>query len=208
MNLEVWIAYVVATTILLTIPGPTVLLVVGYALAGGRRSAWWTVPGLTLGNFVAMALSLMGLGAILATSATAFAVLKWAGALYLVYLGLRMWRTEPARGPVDEPGASGGGWSVAGHAFAVTALNPKGIAFFIAFLPQFVSPAAPAAPQLVILGATFLALAVVNAFAYAVLAGSVRARLREPRLQRALNRVGGGLMIGAGLMMAAVRRVS
>lgn len=208
MTWEIWTAYVIATTILLMIPGPTVLLVVGYALSSGRRSAWLTVPGVALGDFVAMVASLAGLGALLAASADAFTALKWIGALYLVYLGIRMWRTEPTIGEIGAGGADRAQWSLTAHAFAVTALNPKGIAFFIAFLPQFISPAAPVAPQLFILGATFLVLAIANAVAYAILAGGMRERMRQPRLLRAINRTGGGLLIGAGIMTAALRRSS
>lgn len=208
MTWEIWIAYVIATTILLMIPGPTVLLVVGYALSSGRRSAWLTVPGVALGDAVAMAASLTGLGALLAASADAFTVLKWIGAAYLVYLGIRMWRTEPSTREIEPGGAARAQWSLAAHAFAVTALNPKSIAFFIAFLPQFISPAAPVAPQLFILGATFLALAIVTVAAYAILAAGMRERLRQPRLIRAINRTGGGLLIGAGIMTAALRRSS
>lgn len=208
MTWEIWTAYVIATTILLMIPGPTVLLVVGYALSSGRRSAWLTVPGVALGDAVAMAASLSGLGALLAASADAFTVLKWIGAAYLVYLGVRMWRAEPSIGEIEPGGAGRAQWSLAAHAFAVTALNPKSIAFFIAFLPQFISPAAPVAPQLFILGATFLALAIVTVAVYAILAAGMGERLRQPRLIRAINRTGGGLLIGAGIMTAALRRSS
>ena len=208
MTWEIWTAYVVATTILLMIPGPTVLLVVGYALSSGRRSAWRTVPGVILGDAVAMAASLTGLGALLAASADAFTVLKWIGAAYLVYLGVRMWRAEPSIGEIKPGETAGAQWSLTAHAFAVTALNPKSIAFFIAFLPQFISPAAPVTPQLVILGTTFLALAIVTVAAYAILAASMREQLRQPRVLRAINRTGGGLLIGAGIMTAALRRTS
>lgn len=208
MTWEIWIAYVIATTVLLTIPGPTVLLVVGYALSSGRRSAWWTVPGVTLGNVVAMAASLTGLGALLAASADAFTVLKWIGAAYLVYLGIRMWRTEASIGEADSQDTDYARWSLTAHAFTVTALNPKSIAFFVAFLPLFISPAAPVAPQLFILGATFLLLAIVSVVGYAFLAGGMRQRLRRPGLLRAMNRTGGGLLIGAGVMTAALRRTS
>lgn len=208
MTWEIWTAYVIATTILCTIPGPTVLLVVGYALSSGRRSAWWTLPGVTLGNVVAMAGSLTGLGALLAASADAFAVLKWAGAAYLIYLGVRMWRADPTIGEIEVGGAGRARWSLTAHAFAVTALNPKGIVFFIAFLPQFISPASPVTPQLAVLGVTFLIVAMLNAGAYAFLAGGMRERLRQPRLIRAINRTGGGLLIGAGIMTAALRRSS
>ena len=207
MTLEIWIAYVVATTVLLMIPGPTVLLVTGYAISGGGRTSWWTVPGVVLGDAVAMVASLAGMGALLAASATAFVVLKWVGAAYLVFLGIRMWRAEASLD--DEPDPTDvGRWTLTAHAFYVTALNPKSIAFFVAFMPQFVARSAPIIPQLLILGLTFLILAFVNIAAYAALASAMRKRMRSPGLFRAMNRAGGGILIGAGIMTAALRRIS
>jgi threonine/homoserine/homoserine lactone efflux protein len=206
MTFEVWLAYLVATTVVLLIPGPTIMLVVSYALTEGRRSVWGTVAGVALGDFTAMTLSFLGLGAVLATSAALFTVLKWLGAAYLIWLGIRMIRAKPA---VDGEAADRPVRSqrrMMGHAFAVTALNPKSIAFFIAFLPQFMTPAAPLLPQMVVLGGTFLVLAVVNAAGYALLAGRVRAAVCRPAVLRTVNRIGGGILIGAGVMVAAMRR--
>lgn len=203
MTLELWLAYVVASAVVLVVPGPTIMLVVSYALAHGRGSAWRTVPGVVLGDLVAMTVSLAGLGAVLATAAGLFTVLKWAGALYLVYLGVRLWRAPAALGTAR--GLRRGG-AMTGHAFAVTALNPKSIAFFVAFLPQFVNPAAAAIPQLVVLGATFLALALVDAVAYACLADKVRGWLGGGRGARLTSRAAGSVLIAAGLLTAAVRR--
>lgn len=206
MTIEIWMAFVFATTLLLLIPGPTVMLVVGYALSSGRGTAWRTVPGVALGDFVAMTLSLAGLGAILATSAEAFTVLKWVGALYLVYLGIKMWRATPTLGDLETDTKRGSGWSMTTHAFAVTALNPKGVVFFGAFLPQFLTSSEPVMPQLLILGTTFLILAILNAAGFALLAGTVRQRLRSEKILRRINRAGGSLLIGAGVMMATLRR--
>jgi threonine/homoserine/homoserine lactone efflux protein len=206
MTFELWLAFAAAAALLLAIPGPTVTLVIGYALGEGRRSAWATVAGVALGDFAALTLSLAGLGAVLAASASLFTLLKWLGAAYLVYLGIRLWRAEPS---FDEAGAAGSGKSrraMLGHAFLVTALNPKSILFFVAFLPQFIRPAAPALPQMAILGATFLVLATVNAALYAWLAGHIRHRIRQPRVLKAINRAGGGVLIAAGIATAAMRR--
>ena len=95
MSFATWIAFAVASVVLLLIPGPTVLLVVSYALTQGRRIAVAMAAGVALGDFTAMTLSLAGLGALLAASATLFTVLKWVGAAYLVYLGVRLWRAKP-----------------------------------------------------------------------------------------------------------------
>lgn len=204
MPLENWLAFAGASAVLLAIPGPTVLLVVAYALSHGRRAALATVAGVTLGDFTAMTLSLLGLGVLLATSASLFTVLRWAGALYLVYLGLKMWRSPTALEAAGGPEAASRR-AVLGHAYLVTALNPKSIAFFVAFLPQFIAPAEPLFPQLAVMEITFLALAALNAWACAWFAGSLGGMVRRPKVRRWFNRAGGGALIGAGAAMAASR---
>ncbi|MFZ1412956.1 MAG: LysE family translocator [Defluviicoccus sp.] len=207
MTAEVWLLFVAASALVLAIPGPTVLLVVSHALADGASSGWRTVPGVALGDAVAITVSILGLGALLATSATLFTLLKWFGALYLIVLGIRLWRSGAAE-PRDAPAArAGANRSATWQAFAVTVLNPKSIAFFIAFLPQFVVAGAPAWPQLVILALTFVSLAALNATLYVLVAGTFRARLARFQKHRAGNRIGGGILIGAGLLSVAAQRV-
>lgn len=205
MSVETWFAFVIAATFLVAIPGPTVTLVVGYALGVGRRAAWATVAGVALGDFTAMTLSLAGLGAVLAASATLFTVLKWIGAAYLVWLGIKLWR---APATIDDGGAESAkpAGAILWHAFAVTALNPKSILFFVAFVPQFIDAAAPVLPQLIVLEITFVTLAALNAALYAALAGRARRLVRRPEILRAVNRVGGGLLIGAGVAAVAWKR--
>jgi threonine/homoserine/homoserine lactone efflux protein len=175
-------------------------------LSDGRRSALSVLTGVALGDFMAMSLSVVGLGAVLAASATAFAVLKWVGAAYLVYLGFMMWRRPPRllADLADQRRTSD--LAKLGHAFAVTVLNPKSIAFFVAFVPQFISPATPMGTQVPVLVATFVALAVATNFAYAMAAGTLRDRVRQPRVLRAFNRIGGTVLIGAGIATAALSR--
>ena len=206
MQLDHWLAFVAASAIMLAIPGPTVLLVVSYALGYGRRAALAVVAGVGLGGFTAMTASMLGLGAILAASSTLFTALRWIGGAYLVYLGVKLWRA-PAR--IDEPGSDAPRASPArmfAHAFAVTALNPKGIIFFVVFVPQFLVPAEPFWRQAVILEATFITLDMLNVTLFALLASSARRRMREPRVQRAVNRTGGSLLIGAGALSAGWRK--
>ncbi len=202
MTIPLYLAFVAAASLLLVFPGPTVLMVVGYGLAEGRKSVWSLVAGVCLGDAVACAGSLAGLGAVLSASAAAFTCVKFVGALYLVWLGIGMLRAgEAAASPAPCP---------AGRkfvrAFTVTVLNPKTLLFFVAFLPQFVSPTSPALPQLALLGATFVALGAVNTAAYALLSGSLGGRIRDPRFARRLRRVGGGALIGAGVMTAVAAR--
>ena len=212
MALEHWLAFCVASAVLLAIPGPTVLLVISYALGHGRKVAGATVAGVTLGDFTAMTASMLGLGALLAASAAIFTVLKWIGAAYLIYLGIKLWRAPVAAaepGREDEPASSTEKpLGIFLHTYLVTALNPKSLIFFVAFLPQFLDAARPVAPQLVIFEATFLVLATANATLYALLAALARRQIRKPRIQRIVNRTGGTLMIGAGLLAAGWKRAT
>jgi threonine/homoserine/homoserine lactone efflux protein len=139
MTLSLWLAFVAASSILLIIPGPTVLLVVSYALGQGWRTALPMAIGVALGDFTAMTLSMLGLGALLATSATLFTILKWVGAIYLVWLGLKLWRAGGTLEAAPRTDACRPR-RMLGHAWLVTALNPKSITFFVAFLPPFLDP--------------------------------------------------------------------
>lgn len=203
---ETWLAFMAASTLLLLIPGPTVLLVLSYAISQGRRVAVSTAAGVALGDLVAMTASLMGLGALILASATAFTWLKWIGAAYLVYLGITLFlsagKGDGALPETDSVTAR----KTFTHAAIVTALNPKSIAFFIAFVPQFLDPAAPLIPQFVILIASFVSLAAVNALAYALSAATLRARLARPKAMAWLVRAGGVTLVGMGVLTAALRR--
>jgi threonine/homoserine/homoserine lactone efflux protein len=209
MSVEHWLAFVAASAVLLAIPGPTVLLIISYALGHGRKAASATVAGVALGDFTAMTASMLGLGALLAASAALFAVLKWIGAAYLVYLGIRLWRAPVGSGAVSAE-ASGNAahrpLRIFLHAYIVTALNPKSIIFFVAFLPQFLDMTRPITRQMIIFESTFLVLATLNAAAYGLMASMARKTIRKPRVQRVVNRVGGSLMIGAGLLAIGWKR--
>ena len=201
MDVTLWLAFVATALAMLVIPGPTILLVIGQSLGGGARNALPLAAGVALGDLTAMTLSLAGMGALLAASATAFALLKWVGAAYLVWLGVKMWRApvgEAAAPPLPPRRAMR-------QAYVVTALNPKSIVFFVAFVPQFLDPARPFLPQACILVATFVVLGAANATAYALLASRISGAVRRPGLRRALNRAGGTVLVGAGLAVALRR---
>ncbi|WP_422035875.1 LysE family translocator [Reyranella sp.] len=198
MSYETWVAFAAASSILLVIPGPTVLLVVSYALGQGWRTALPMAIGVALGDFTAMTLSMLGLGALLATSASLFTILKWVGAAYLVYLGIKLWRaggTLDTAPRTDTVSAA----KMLGHAWLVTALNPKSITFFVAFLPAFLDPKADFLTQMLVFETTFLVLAFANAFGYALVASRARRLASDPRALGVVNKVGGGLLIGAGV---------
>ncbi len=208
MPIENWLAFVAASAVMLAIPGPTILLVISYALSHGRKVAAATVAGVALGDFTAMTASMLGLGALLAASASAFTVLKWIGAAYLVYLGIKLWRAPVGEATdVDASAESGEPASrIFLHTYVVTALNPKSIIFFVAFLPQFFDLSHALPLQMVILEVTFLVLATLNAALYGLLASMARETVRKPSVRRIVNRTGGSLMIGAGLLAAGYRR--
>jgi threonine/homoserine/homoserine lactone efflux protein len=148
MDFQIWLAFVAASTALLLIPGPTVLLVLSYSISQGKRVALATVAGVAVGDLVAVTASLAGLGALVLASATLFTMLKWIGAAYLIYLGVKLFRSASTAslGNVENaPQASAA--SVFGHSATVTALNPKSIVFFIAFVPQFIAVNSPLLPH-------------------------------------------------------------
>ncbi|OGQ01581.1 MAG: lysine transporter LysE [Deltaproteobacteria bacterium RBG_19FT_COMBO_52_11] len=208
MTFQTWIAFSVAAGIVLIIPGPTIITVISHSLAHGRRAVIALVLGVTLGDLTAMTCSLLGLGAILALSATLFAALKLLGAFYLIYLGVKLWRTEPKMEASSLAAKAYSSRSLLTNLFVVTALNPKSIVFFIAFLPQFVTPSGQALPQLLVLGGTFLFLGAVNATLYALFAGHLRERMQNTKAHRWFNRCGGTALIGAGFVTATMRQSS
>lgn len=206
MSIESWLAFVAASAVLLVIPGPTILTVISYSIAHGRRANVPRVAAVALGDSTALLLSLLGLGALLATSALWFTAVKLIVGLYRLHLGIRLLRAGASTVLAAAPAAPASLWRLFSNTYLVTALNPKGIVFFVAFLPQFISPAAPAAGQLWGLAVTFVVLATVNATLYAGFGSAVRGWLESPRAQRRFNLAGGTLICAAGLWALAARR--
>ncbi|CAH1044319.1 LysE family translocator [Halomonas sp. TD01] len=209
MSIEIWFAFALASVALLAIPGPTILTVVSYSIAQGRRANIPLVAAVALGDSTALIFSLLGLGAVLAVLAASafwFTVIKWIGGLYLLYMGIKLLRAGISSVQPVTPAVSGARWKLFTNTYLVTALNPKGIIFFVAFLPQFVNPGANAGQQLWILAVTFVALATLNATLYAVFATSVRKMLTSRRAQRRFNVVGGTLLSSAGVWALLAKR--
>lgn len=206
MSIELWLAFVGASVILLILPGPTILTVISYSVAHGRAANVPLVAAVALGDSTALFLSLAGLGGLLATSAILFQLVKWAGGLYLIYLGIKLMRSGTDDLPVTAAPATVSRGRLFANTYAVTALNPKGIIFFVAFLPQFIRPGADVTRQLWTLALTFVTLATLNAALYAVFAASARRFLSRARARRAFNGVGGSLLFGAGVWALLARR--
>lgn len=204
MELEVFLAFAVATAIMISLPGPSVLLTVAHSVSFGWRPALATVTGTVAGVAVQLAVAAIGLASLLHVVAEAFEWLRWAGAAYLVYLGIRQWRSAVAATTAEAPSVSGRSLFVQG--LVVTIPNPKSLIFIAAFLPQFIDPAAALGPQLAVIVPTFLAITFAVTALWALAAGNARRFLRSPRALRSLLRASGGLMITAGIGLALARR--
>lgn len=206
MSPELYLAFVVATVIALVVPGPTILLVVSYALARGRNVTLALVSGVILGDLIAMSVTLAGLGIVLAASASAFTMMKWAGALYLAWMGIGMIRKAgTATAELQAVGQRGSGTAFR-DGFIVTLLNPKSIGFFIAFVPQFIDSANPVVPQFLIMIVTFVGLGGINVLAYALLAARLRDKVTRLGELAWLQRAGGGVLICLAAFTLTLRR--
>ncbi len=208
MALETWLGFVLASAAILILPGPTVLLLLSYALSQGRRMALATGAGAVLGGFCAITLAMGGLGGVVLGSAALFGVLKWVGVGYLWWLGLRLILTA-SRAGLNLPVARGADLRRGfGHGLAVTAFNPKSVAFFIAFVPQFLDPARAYLSQATVMVPSYVGLAILNVLGYVFLADRLRSYLVRPAVLAWITRAGGLSLIGMGVLTATVSRVS
>jgi homoserine/homoserine lactone efflux protein len=202
MNWELFAAFLLITLVLVVTPGPIVTLVIATGASEGTRAALVTVAGTTLGNAILLAAIACGLSWVLNNAAALFEVLRWVGAAYLIWLGIQAWRSG---------GRDGGAPPPRGHVhfrrgFVVALLNPKTIAFFTAFLPQFVDPSLPAGRQLAAMCVVSVALAVFTDCAWAVAAGLGRAWFITAWRAKLLNRLSGAALIGGGIWLSLARR--
>ncbi|WDE04314.1 LysE family translocator [Thalassomonas viridans] len=203
MNIETWLSFALAAMVLCFSPGPTLLLVMGQSLTYGKRSVVPLILGVLSGDIIAMSLSVLGLGAILAVSATLFTLFKFLGAAYLCYLGIKAWRSKAAKAEETAQVASG---AIFKEALLVTALNPKGIVFFMAFFPLFIDTALPYLPQVLTLAVTFLLVSALSVSFYSLFAGQLRQKIRSPKLQSGFNKLSGTMLIGAGALTATMQK--
>ncbi len=202
MPLENWLAYTFVTASFLLIPGPTILLVISYSLIRGRQAVFALLLGVGLGDVVAMLLSFIGVGLLLQTVSIVFQFFIWIGAAYLIWLGIRMLRDESESLELSEKIDPEVWHAIIANAFVITALNPKSIVFFLAFLPQFINSEKSFITQSLILGSTFLGLALLSVVLYSLLSSFIGQQMRLPLIHRWTNRIGGSLLIGAGGMIA------
>ena len=208
MDLKVWVTYFVATVILSLTPGPGVFSAISSGLRHGVRLGMWNGVGMQAANLILTLVVSLGLGAILLASETMFAIVKWLGVAYLVYLGIVTWRAPPKTFHEDEADNAHTAWDVFMRGFLVNITNPKGIIFFAAILPQFIDVARPQLAQYAILAGTTFAVDVVVMTGYTALAARMLRAMSDPARIRWVNRGLGGLFVFAGVALAGFRRAA
>ena len=205
MEPEVYLAYCLATAVLILMPGPIVTLTVANSLRHGSKTGFLTTVGATGGSAVLLTAGAFGMAWILGLLSDWFTWLRLIGAAYLIYLGIRQWR-EAAHGLEDTKADKKPGREVMLHGFIVAITNPKTILFYAAFFPQFIDLSQPTGPQLLLMSVTFLCIAITIDGSYAFLAGRLRPWLQGGTRGRLRNRITGTLLIGTGLALAFARK--
>jgi homoserine/homoserine lactone efflux protein len=206
MELHVYFAFVVAATIMIALPGPSVLLTVAHSISFGWQRAIATVAGETMGIAVQLLVAAIGLTSLLNVVAEAFEWLLWAGAAYLVYLGIKQWRSAIEPLDIDTSVVSKKNLFIQG--LVITIPNPKSLIFIAAFLPQFIDTARTLGLQFAFIAPTFLVITFTVTSIWALVAGNVRVFLRSQQVFQLVLRIAGGLMIIAGVGLALARHVN
>jgi threonine/homoserine/homoserine lactone efflux protein len=202
MNWDLFAAFLLITAVLVITPGPIVTLVIATGAREGTRAALTTVVGTTLGNAVLLAAIAFGLSWVIRNAAVLFEFLRWIGAAYLIWLGIQAWRHAGETDAVAPPRGHLHVW----RGFAVAVSNPKSIAFFTAFLPQFVDPVLPVEPQLALMCVVSVVLAAFTDSAWAAAAGLGRAWFMRSWRAKLLGRLSGAALIGGGVWLSLARR--
>jgi homoserine/homoserine lactone efflux protein len=207
MHWQTWLLFVMTEAVLSLTPGPAVLYVLSQALRRGAGQSVWASGGILSANAMYFALSATSLGAIIVASYKVFFLVKWAGAAYLIYLGVQSFLSKSsilALPEANSQAASGG--RILRDGFFLQGANPKALLFFTAILPQFIDPKQPVALQVLILGASSITVEFVILFIYGQLAGRTLSLARNPRYEAWTNRAAGSFLITAGVGLARLRR--
>jgi threonine/homoserine/homoserine lactone efflux protein len=204
MELHVFAAFVIATSIMIALPGPSVLLTVAHSISFGWKRGIVTVAGATMGIAIQLTIAAIGLGTLLHGIAQAFEWLRWIGAVYLIYLGTKQWRS--ANNPLELETETLSKKNLFSQGLVVTIFNPKSLLFIAAFLPQFIDTSRPVGAQFLIIVPTFLVITFAVTSVWAVVAGKTRRFFRSRKALQTVSQTSGGLMIAAGLGLAAARR--
>jgi homoserine/homoserine lactone efflux protein len=204
MELNVFLSFIIATTIMIALPGPSVLLTVANSISFGRKYGILTVLGATMGIAIQLIITAIGLASLLNTIAEAFKWLRWAGAIYLIFLGIKQWQSSNK--PIDFNTTSTSNKNVFVQGLVTTIFNPKSLIFIAAFLPQFINLSRPTGLQFSIIIPTFLLITFAVTSLWALIAGKLREFIKNQKTFRSILRVSGGLMILAGFGLILARR--
>ncbi|MES2072260.1 MAG: LysE family translocator [Pseudomonadota bacterium] len=207
MSWEAYLVFVLTTGVICLTPGPAALLIVAQGMSNGMRRSYWAIAGIAVANAIYFGLSATGIAALIAASGTLFSIIKWGGVAYLFYLGLAailnkasaLTVAEDQRLAVQGPRAF---W----HAVVIELSNPKALLYFIALLPQFIDPARALGAQMLIYGASCIALDLGSYSLYAWLGSKTRRFTASSKFVRRSNRASGSLLLIAGALMAGVKR--
>ncbi|WP_022668078.1 LysE family translocator [Desulfospira joergensenii] len=206
MSFEVWLTFVVTALVILVVPGPTNIYVVGQSLAYGRKASVPLSIGVIVGDAMCITISLLGLSALLSVFSAIFMFIKYLGAIYLIYLGFKMVLLNTKLGPLKDQAKTYNSKVLFRDIFWVNALNPKGIIFYSAFMPQFVSTQSNIWVQFIVLALTFLGLALINVVFYSLVASKASELFQSRKLSKVFNLTGGLSLICAGVYSATIER--
>lgn len=202
---SVWLALVVAGALISFTPGAGAINTMANSLTSGWSRSIWGILGQQVALVVHIAVVAAGIGVVVASSPVVFNVIRYSGAAYLVYLGVRQWRARTSDGPAETEGVLESRWSMVRRGLLVNLTNPKAVVFFLAFTPQFIRPAEPLLPQYLVLAATVVVIdVVVMWFFFAAAAKGLRRLTSTERGRRGINRLFGGLFVGVGALLATV----
>jgi homoserine/homoserine lactone efflux protein len=209
MDFSVWLAFFAASWAISISPGAGAVAAMTAGMQHGFARGYFLTFGLVLGLWSLLLLVGVGLGALIVASSTAFAVVKWLGVAYLLWLGIAQWRAPAVGVQAQADGAATiSRWSIVGRGWMLNTLNPKATLFMLAVVPQFLNPAQPLLPQYLVIGATLAFTDLVINAGYTAFASRALAALRTPRQMRWVNRVFGSLFIALATMLATVKRSS
>ena len=209
MHLSNWLIFCSVALLVTFTPGPAVLMAISNSVSVGPRRAMISSLGNAAGLFLVSAVAMAGMGVVLATSAVAFTALKLGGAAYLVYLGIRQWRSKvnlfSEMASTQAPARAGADWRLFGHGMTVALTNPKGILFFSALFPQFLTREAPVLTQFFVLTGTFACCAVLAHAVYVLLGRALKQQFASASRVRLFNRISGGLFVALGFSLLSLR---
>jgi len=204
MTFDIWLTFVITASIIIVVPGPTNIYVVGQSLNHGKKASVPLSIGIITGDALCISLSLLGVSALLTLFSTVFTILKYCGAAYLIYLGIKMLVANSKIKTEKFLNTSYSSKSIFRDVFLVNSLNPKGIIFYSAFMPQFVNPQHNIAIQFLLLSVTFILLALLNVVVYSLLADKVRDLFKSNTFIKTFNVTGGLALICSGLYSATI----